>query len=727
MAIKTFIGTNGSWNTSSNWSPVGVPISTDDIILDNNCTLNVDPASITVNSLTINNSNIQFNINAKTITLTTSAIIKNSSYLTNGNIYANSISFFNGSFLNTDVYYGTYGTDVINIVNAYSSNFYFYSGSYASDYSNLSGNNLYMYEGSQIGRNESSCKITNFAYLYNNSSFDRGDDSISTCLLSAFDTSNVGAIINNTCYFYNSSVNTGYLHISAYFYSNSNNNQYVNIGIFNDYSKNTNNVNYAYFNDYTNNTGTVNNKIYYNNNKLSDASFRSNVPTYFLYTTGGILTLSGTQTLSLNYPQSAYDLNNNVISSYYFKNSSVNYTNSIYNAFFENNSYNFITKIISNFASFKDNTYNLGFITSATFYDNAINYGIVLSNTYFYNSSYNVGYIGNSSIYFNNNKVPFGIISNNTYKLNTIPLSSWYEPAIVYNGTPITTFIFGTSSNNLKLPYSAVFDGSAINTGNLQSNNLYNDLLAFYDFSNYDTLYIFDKSDNKNNLKTYFGYGESFTKTIEKINNTNSFALNLSSVGSNLKSVNYTYDTLDNEFTVCFWILNNDNTNGNKIFISNSPYFNFKTHSSLPYTLICSVAGNNFNIPCTPNEWNFVCVRSYMNTHVNIMLNDKIIASKPVNVFDDVGKRNVGFSILNLPEINFRLNLKLSNLAIYNRAITEDERLYFYNNGVPNNLPDKILKTKAIFNQYSKNLGGSADIIVQNNINKGVNSPQLIM
>jgi hypothetical protein len=110
------------------------------------------------------------------------------------------------------------------------------------------------------------------------------------------------------------------------------------------------------------------------------------------------------------------------------------------------------------------------------------------------------------------------------------------------------------------------------------------------------------------------------------------------------------------------------------------------------------------------------------------MLNEKIIASKPVNVFDEIeNKRNVGFSILNLPQINSRLNLKLSNLAIYNRAITEDERLYFYNNGIPNNLPDKILKTKAIFNQYSKNLEGSADIIVQNNINKGVNSPQLIM
>src|SRR5579862_219489 len=80
MATKTWKGPSGSttapksgnWNKSSNWSPSGVPGTTDDVFLDGGSstytlTLNV---AATVNSLTINDSNATLAIGTSTLTVT---------------------------------------------------------------------------------------------------------------------------------------------------------------------------------------------------------------------------------------------------------------------------------------------------------------------------------------------------------------------------------------------------------------------------------------------------------------------------------------------------------------------------------------------------------------------------------------------------------------------------------------------------------------------------------
>ncbi|HEV2334678.1 MAG TPA: hypothetical protein VGS13_04220 [Stellaceae bacterium] len=79
MATKTWKGPSGStatpksgnWSKSSNWSPSGVPGTTDDVFLDGSSTytltLNV---SATVNSLTVNDSNATLAIGTSTLTVT---------------------------------------------------------------------------------------------------------------------------------------------------------------------------------------------------------------------------------------------------------------------------------------------------------------------------------------------------------------------------------------------------------------------------------------------------------------------------------------------------------------------------------------------------------------------------------------------------------------------------------------------------------------------------------
>lgn len=63
MALKTWIGTAsgfvGDWGEAANWSPSGVPVSTDDVILANSSQdvlSNLDQSAVALNSLTIDQS-----------------------------------------------------------------------------------------------------------------------------------------------------------------------------------------------------------------------------------------------------------------------------------------------------------------------------------------------------------------------------------------------------------------------------------------------------------------------------------------------------------------------------------------------------------------------------------------------------------------------------------------------------------------------------------------------
>lgn len=63
MAVKTWVGNNagniGDWDTAANWSPSGVPVSTDDVIFANNSqnvSSGLDQSAVTLASLTIDQS-----------------------------------------------------------------------------------------------------------------------------------------------------------------------------------------------------------------------------------------------------------------------------------------------------------------------------------------------------------------------------------------------------------------------------------------------------------------------------------------------------------------------------------------------------------------------------------------------------------------------------------------------------------------------------------------------
>src|SRR5438105_4976987 len=44
---------NGNWSTATNWSPAGVPGAGDDLIFNTNTLVNMDLASVTVNSILV--------------------------------------------------------------------------------------------------------------------------------------------------------------------------------------------------------------------------------------------------------------------------------------------------------------------------------------------------------------------------------------------------------------------------------------------------------------------------------------------------------------------------------------------------------------------------------------------------------------------------------------------------------------------------------------------------
>jgi len=94
---KTYIGSNGSWNTASNWSPNGVPTATDAVVIpDGTVTIssNVTVKSISVTGTLKIDTAIQFTVN-------------NDFTITSGGTF----SLPSGSALATLVVYGNYYND----------------------------------------------------------------------------------------------------------------------------------------------------------------------------------------------------------------------------------------------------------------------------------------------------------------------------------------------------------------------------------------------------------------------------------------------------------------------------------------------------------------------------------------------------------------------------------------------------------------------------------------